>query len=104
MENIIIFPFNVQVEPILNLISVGKDDIRQMLAANHILNYKLFKLLDKKHLLNMTHNVHSMSIKLLSYRVSRIVEFIKFIRFHEANGDNNLAANPTCWDENDFKV
>ena len=35
-------------------------------------------------------------------RIRRVVERIKHIRFHKANGDNDLVADPTNWDEDDF--
>ena len=90
-ENVSISPFDPQVDNILNSISFN-DEIRQILAAYHILDYKSFKQLDKKQLLNIIHNVNGTVIK---FSIHRVVESIKYIRFYEANYDYNLAADPT---------
>ena len=60
-ENVNISPFDPQVEHILNSISFN-DEIRQTLAAYHIFDYKSFKQLDEKQLLNMTRNVDGTAI------------------------------------------
>ena len=99
MENIITSPFDPQVEHILSLISFGNNDIRQILAAYHILDYKSFKQLDYKELLNITCNVNGSAIKRC---IQRIDVRIKYIRFHEANHDYDLVADPTKWERDDF--
>ena len=86
--------FDPQEEHILSLISAGKD-VRQMLAAYQILDYKSFKQLDKKKLLDMTRNVNDIPTKLFPCKVEQLLNCIKYIRFHEANNDNDLAADPT---------
>ena len=88
-----------QVEHILSLISFGRYDIRQTLAAYHILDYKSFKQLNEKQLLNMTRNINGITIKCC---IQRVVDRIKYIRFHEAIGDDDLVADPTKWDRDDF--
>ena len=89
-ENIIMFLFDPKVEHILSLVFAAENDIRQILAAYHILDYKSFKQLNEKQLLNMTRNVKSTAIK---REIRRVVERIKYIRFHEANGDHDLVAD-----------
>ena len=98
--NVNMSPFDPQVDHILSLVSfTAENDIRQTLATCNILDYKSFKQLDKKQLLNMTRNVKNPAINRC---ISSIVKRIEYTRFHEANGDNDLAANPTNWDEDDF--
>ena len=102
-ENIIMSPFDPQVEHILSLISFRNNDIWKTLAANHILNYKSFKQLNKKQLLNMTRNVNGTPTKLFGRRVKHVVDGIEYMKFHEANRDYDLAADPTSWNREDFK-
>ena len=93
-EKVNMSPFDPTIEHILNLIS-GRNDIRQMLAAYQILDYKSFKQLDKKKLLDMTRNVNGIPTKLFPCMVKLLLDCIKYIRFHEANNDYDLAADPT---------
>ena len=92
-------PFNTTVEHILSLISVGlRINLRHMLAAYQILDYKSFKQLDKKQLLDMTRNVNGIQTKLLLTKVVLLVICIKYIRFHEPNRDYDLTADQKSWD------
>ena len=66
-------PFDPTVEHILSSISVGlRIDIRHMLAAYQILDYKSFKQLDEKQLQNMTRNVNDTPTKLFSHLITWI--------------------------------
>ena len=91
--------FDPQVEHILSLVPFAVDnDIWQTLTAYHILDYKSFKQLSKKQSLNMTRNVSTTAIKRC---IQNIVDISEYIRFHEANGDDDLVADPTKWDRDD---
>ena len=48
----------------------------------------------------MTRNVTGTAINLC---IHRIVESIEYTRFHEANRDYDLVADPTSWNKEDFK-
>ena len=50
----------------------------------------------------MAHNVNAIPTKLFPWRINLIVDRIEYIRFHEANRDYDLAANPTSWNRTDF--
>ena len=99
-------PFDPLMEHILNLTSFDRDDLRQMLAAYQIFDYKSFKQLNEKQLQNMTRNVNGTPTKLFpghEWKFKSVVDKIDYIRFHEANHAYNLATDTTSWNTNEFK-
>ena len=106
-ENNNMSPFDPRVEQILNLISVGlRKDIKHMLDAYQIFDYKSFKQLDEKQLQNMTRNINGTPTKLFpgkEWKLKSVVDRIDYIRFHEANRDYNLATDPTSWNTTEFR-